>query len=84
MSIGSAALRRRIEDLERHTVGLSDIAEAIRMHRIEGREHPNPLAAARAREYWERLSSLVAAQDAEANRAVESHTASPVERWTVP
>ncbi|MBL8763615.1 MAG: hypothetical protein JNM07_05040 [Phycisphaerae bacterium] len=70
MSIGSAALRRRIEDLERHTVGLSDIAEAIRMHRIEGREHPNPLAADRAREYWHRVSSLFRDQNAEASAAL--------------
>lgn len=70
MNIGSAALRRRIEDLERHTVGLSDIAEAIRMHRIEGRKHPNPLAAERAREYCDRVDRLFRDEEVVANSAL--------------
>jgi hypothetical protein len=66
MSIGIEALRRRVEQLERRSVGPREIGEAIRVLRTEGREHENPVAAERAREYWRRVDAHFARQDSEA------------------
>jgi hypothetical protein len=70
MSIGIEALRRRVEELERRSVGPREIGEAIRMLRAEGREHKNPVAAERARDYWRRVDGHFARQDQEAEAAL--------------